>query len=223
MNRKIVSVLIMVAALSGTAFAEWYDNPQVRLALDTSTGMEQTPTLRRSVEAFEESGQEELFGGLHWEIIFGQVGFGMRYMFKTYAATDPLPVTDTTFDNPWWIHWKGDLFLSYHPFAAGAVIDPFVEVGAGHAGQALTSSRNSNHADFSDEEDAEVTNMSIFYFGSVGVAFDLGGFLLGTRVTAFPNGLNSGVPGTDYYGDRRYPLPNYEVGVYCGVALGGHR
>ena len=157
----------------------------------------------------------DALGGWHWEVILNRFGFGMHYAAR-------LLEDELAFAADYSIDWKGDLFLSYHFLGGGATIDPFVEFGWGGAGSARIRSgvdRDCPDLGYRCDEAAAVS-LALFSYSAVGLALDLNGLLVGTRIAWIPSSLATPVPDASI---RRYELPEFEVGLFAGVALGSHR
>jgi hypothetical protein len=63
-----------------------------------------------------------------------------------------------------------------------------------------------------------LTNFSFYPFAAAGLALDLQGFLLGIRLATRP--FAHPIPGTQV---PNYPMRAVQVGLFAGVAMGGHR
>ena len=167
--------------------------------------------------------------GFYWEVLHhSRVGFGNHYL----ARFSRMPSQFDYVDWDWWFDWNGDMFLSFHFFRVGRMVDPFVQVGYGCAGRVRMTEANENywvqdiHGDWyydsvywnPDGDNAAVTNMSLYPFVAAGLALDLRGFLISARVAYRP--FVHPVPGTQF---DNYPLKNLQVALSAGIAFGGHR
>ncbi len=182
-----VTATILAAALAlsaGPAFAG-----SARLTGNYSTA-------RQSIDAFAGPSQPP-FCGVGWELVLGRVGLGGEY--------------DVSFTRPvqgaWWLDWYTQpLFVSWHPFRTGSVVDPFVQAGVGCAGRVFidewTGSAASN------------LQLSIFPFVAGGLALDLSGFLLSGKVAYVP--FMTAPPATVF---SAYPLGNVQVTIAAGIAV----
>ena len=198
-------------------------DPQFRLVYDAAVDFADRPSLADLESSFDNPA--DVFYGVHWEVITGaSVGFGIHTMvrFVGVAATSSAgSVKD------WWLDWNGDLFLSFHPFGGGALIDPFVEIGYGNVGRAQITPGLSGEwvqgADslwyyrWNDQRYEGVTNISLYPFVALGASLDLNGFLIGVRAAYRP--VAHQIPGTQML---NYPLKNIQATVFGGVAFGGH-
>ncbi|MBN1834544.1 MAG: hypothetical protein JW820_01775 [Spirochaetales bacterium] len=216
MKRAIVLVLILAAG-SGLAFA----NGQVRFGLDSAVGMAGDPSFAAVHEAY--AAGSNVLHGLHWEVIHDHIGFGSHALVRF----DQQPVAPEV--DQWSMDWDADLFLSVHLAGVGRLFDPFVELGLGTAGRILLDddadgtwvqdSEGLWHYETGDTPQGDGPQaLSLYPYVAGGLALDLRGLLVGTRVCYRP--WNEAVPATSY---PVYPLTPVQVTLFGGVALGGHR
>ena len=220
MKRTIVLVLCL-AALGGLAAAR----PQFRLAGNIAIEFAQPDaiTVPNVIAAIDT--ESNLMAGLHWEVIFNRSGLGMHYL----ANFDQQPTLDPLMRNAWRLDFNGDLFWSYHLFGGGALFDPFVELGVGNFGRVnLNASAGSWQIGETGEYEYTLStgpgpgalmNMTIYPYVAAGVSLDIRGLLLGATVAYRPP-VAMGIPGTDI---DMYPYKRFQVNLYGGVAIGGHR
>ena len=216
MNRITIAALVLAAGC-GFSFAD----TQVRFGIDTAAMLSSEPSLEAVRDSFAE--RSNVLTGLHWEIIHDQLGYGGHALVRF----DQQPAVAGTYE--WTMDWDGDLFLSLHLAGTGQLLDPFVELGAGSAGRVYLD----DHEDGAWVQDAYgawhyqtdgcpgnegVASLSLFPYVAAGLALDLHGLLVGTRVCYRP--WNEPVPATQY---PVYPLTPVQVTLFGGVALGGHR
>jgi hypothetical protein len=141
-----------------------------------------------------------VFYGVGWEAIFDHIGVGGNYMVRFFE--DGLQQD--------WLDWVSDvLFLSYHFRGAGRTFDPYVSFAVGTAGRGLVEH---------DADQDEPAFLSIFPVLAAGLSLDLHGFLVGGRLSYIPD--VGTVPGSDI---DVYPLDQFQVALYGGIAIGGHR
>jgi hypothetical protein len=213
-----IAIVALVLALSCTvAFAD----TQVRFAIDSAVMINGKPTFGAIHDGFAE--RSNLMNGLHWEIIRDHIGFGGHALVRF----DQQPVAAETYQ--WTMDWDGDLFMSAHLAGVGRLFDPFVELGFGSAGRVYLDDHGDGvwvqdeygmwryETDGYDGSEG-VASLSLYPYIAGGLALDLHGLLLGTRVCYRP--WNEPVPGTQY---PVYPLSPVQVTLFGGVALGGHR
>ena len=220
MQKRLIQMGILLAIMALAATSVMAD-PQVRIAGNVAADFAQRPTLEDVRTGFDDQG--EIFWGLHWEIITDRVGFGWHTLVKFDQVETGLK--DPMYD--WSLDWLGDFYVAYHFFGGGALVDPFLEVGFGNAGRVDIDDDGGTwtkvdgdweyEVDEWDPTEESVMNLGLYPYIGGGVAFDLGGLLLGARVSYRPTVIP--VPATQF---EVYPLTNFQVAVFGGVALGGH-
>jgi hypothetical protein len=205
--KRTVATLIVGAVLVTASFAG-----QFRIAGLALTPVETVP--EESVQGWAELmlPTEDTLTGWQWEVAFRYFGLGMHYGVGFYQ-----PETE----KGWLMDWKGDFFLSYHIMGSGSTVDPFVEVGWGNAGTTTVSSPSRyEYPDWEEEvADGDALELALYTYVAGGVAFDLNGLLLGARVCYYPSSLAEPIPATDI---AMFDLADFDIGVFAGVALGGH-
>jgi hypothetical protein len=216
MKKTIMAALALVLS-AGFGFA----NTQVPLGLDSAVAIPGEPTFAAVHEAFAE--RSNVFGGLHFEVIQDHLGFGSHALVRF----EQQPTAAETYQ--WSMDWDADLFMSVHLAGVGRLLDPFVELGLGSAGRVFLDDNGDGtwvqdqdgywhyETDGTPTGDSLVA-LSLYPYVAGGLALDLHGLLVGTRVCYRP--WNEPVPATRY---PVYPLTPVQVTVFGGVALGGHR
>jgi hypothetical protein len=191
MKRSIA--LVFAILLGFQAFA----HTSVAISGIASVDLSSQLSLDEAVSAFQ---TKDPFCGLGWEVVIDEVGLGGTYLvnfFQTGSAD-------------WWLDWYGEgLYLSYHLFGAGALIDPFVRAGIGCAGRVLLAG---------EPGAAEPLAISIFPFVGAGADVRLGALNLGAAVDYLPR--TSAIPATLI---QAYPLGQFQTSVLAGFKLGGGR
>jgi hypothetical protein len=211
---KRLTLILVVIGIASTPL--WADG-QFRMAGYTATPAEALPDA--SPDAWYEIAipTDQTLTGWYWEVVFDYLGLGMHYGMRFTEA-----VYESEISSEWYMDWKGDFFLSYHILGGGSVIDPFVEFGWGNVGTALIS--NPEYPDYPDWEDevADGTAVALGFYNyfAGGVAVDLNGLLLGAKLSYIPADLNTPIPDPSI---ERYDLAPFEVSLFGGVSLGGHR
>lgn len=206
--KRLLMAITLVGVLTMSAAA----GPQFRAAANVLTPID---TLPLAAPGWYQAAlpTERTMSGWHWEVILDRMGFGMHYAMNVYETPDDF--------YPYALDWKGDLFLSYHPSGGGSVFDPFVEIGWGNAG--TTGIPSVTCAEYPDWKQTarkdEALALALYSYGAVGVALDLNGLLLGARFAYHPQHLVRPVPDPSI---ERYALPEFEFGLFAGVALGSH-
>ncbi|MFW6291419.1 MAG: hypothetical protein ACOC7V_03750 [Spirochaetota bacterium] len=206
MKRTIFLAAMLLTTV--TLFA----GPQFRVAANALTPLETVP---QTVEQWDEAVRpsEQTLTGWHWEVLLDRLGFGMHYGVRFFEREA---------DGPYFVNWKGDFFVSYHPMGGGAPVDPFMEVGWGNVGNARVESvHDDRYPDWEDRvHDGTATELALYTYAAAGLALDLNGLLLGARLAYLPTELANPVP------DRSvgyYDLGEFEFGIFGGVALGSHK
>jgi hypothetical protein len=194
--KRVLIVLVALMMLSVSAFAE----SQVRLTGNLAIDFIDRPSVQDVVQTFQ-SKDQVFFWGVGWEVIFDKTGLGGMYDVNFYEDHE----------TKWWLDWLAEpIYVSYHFFRGGAVIDPFVEFGLGCAGRVFLDNPLS--------ADKDPLYLSLFPTVGAGLSLDLDGFLFGAKLNYVPTLLS--IPVTDI---DHYPLERFQVAVYAGVALGSHR
>ena len=213
------TILVILAVVLGGAVA--FANGQVRFALDSAVGIAGAPTFAAVHDSFAE--RSNVLHGLHFEVIHDHLGFGSHALVRF----DEQPGTAETYQ--WSMDWDADVFMSVHLAGVGRLFDPFVELGLGSAGKVYLDDDGDGTwvqdqdgtwhyvADGTGSGD-QVANLSLYPYIAGGLALDLRGLLVGTRVSYRP--WNEPVPATQY---AVYPLTPVQVTLFGGLALGGHR
>ncbi len=151
--------------------------------------------------------QSELFYGVGWEVIVNHVGIGGNYLVDFYRDEN----------RKWTVDWLAEaIYASYHLFRSGSFIDLFAQAGIGSAGSVYLGRDYYMHG--STDPGYQITLQSltigVFPFVSAGVAFDLSGLLIGTKLTYEP--FIKPPPVTDF---DAYPLKNFQVMIFIGASF----
>jgi hypothetical protein len=211
--------VVLLALLAGAALG--FADTQVRFGIDTAAMLSGNPNFSAVNESFAE--RSNLMNGLHWEIIHDQLGFGGHALVRF----DRQSVDTEAYQ--WTMDWDGDLFVSVHLAGVGRLFDPFLELGFGCAGRVYLDDQGDgvwvqdesgswSYDTVGIEGNDGVIGLSLYPYIGGGLALDLHGLLLGTRVAYRP--WNEPVPGTQF---AVYPLTPFQVTLFGGVALGAHR
>jgi hypothetical protein len=192
---------------------------------------EDPDSLGEVADQYQDSSADRMFSGIEVEIWIGSVGFGGRYVarFDQFEVTDADVRAETGEDTDWWLDQKSDIFLSYHIFGGGALIDPYVRYGVGFAAQI-----DLDNGVYYDEESKEwsssrpdsyvgsdeIRNAAIYQYLGAGLQTNLRGLVIGV-------GLDYTVLNQKVYADGYdwglYPNERFEGRIYGGVAIGGRR
>lgn len=153
--------------------------------------------------------------GFSWEVIINKVGLGGHYgvIFNSYDDMDYPGEVE------WWMDWKGDFFVSGHIFGAEAFIDPFIEIGVGNTGRTYINSTADKYYDYNEynyrnDNESNVTNMSLFPYVAGGVAVNFSGLIFGGKANYIL--ANSAVPGTKF---DIYPMNSTSLTIFAGISL----
>ena len=106
--------------------------------------------------------QANLIPGSYWEVLTGNLGFGMTYLAKFSRQESIL----AEIDYKWYLDWIGSADLRYH-FLKGVPLDPFAEAGFGCAGRVEIT--HYGEYDLGDERDP----LHLSLFGQVGCGLAL--------------------------------------------------
>ncbi len=189
-----ITVAILAATLGGVgapAFAGSF-----HLTGGVSADYLRGPDAQQIIDSFASPSQPP-FSGVGWEVIIGKVGFGGEYDANFIRSSQ----------GTWWVDWYTQpLFVSWHPFRTGSVLDPFVQAGLGSAGRAFMGQWMGSVSDN--------MRISVFPFVAGGLALDLSGVLLSGKVSYAP--FMSPPPGTAF---SDYPLGNVQVTLGAGIAI----
>ncbi len=194
-TRAFTITVAILAATLGAIGAPGFAG-SLHLTGGVSTDYLRGPNAQQIIDSFASPSQPP-FSGVGWEVIIGKVGFGGEYDASFIRAGQ----------GTWWVDWYAQpLFLSWHPFRAGSVLDPFVQAGLGSAGRAFVGDWAGNLS--------SNLYISIFPFVAGGLALDLSGFLLSGKVSYAP--FMSPPPGTVF---NDYPPGNVQVTFAAGIAI----
>jgi hypothetical protein len=219
--KRLAFAMLVPAFVLGAAGV--FANSQVRLGLSSAVQLPGGLSFETVHDSFAE--RSGVFHGLFFEVVQDHIGVGMHGLVRF----DRLAVEPGI--EQWQMDWDGDLFVGLHLAGVGRLFDPFVELGVGSAGRVNLEDREGGTwvqddagvwhylpAGSTDSASQALTNLSVFPYVAGGLALDLRGLLLGTRVCYRP--WNDPVPGTDF---ATYPLPPFQVTLFGGLALGGRR
>jgi hypothetical protein len=218
MKRTTLCILMLAAAVVCV-----FGNTQIRLTFESATELSGELSLDSAVKGFAD--YDNLFSGIHWELIHDHVGYGLRGLVRFQHE----PGETQTYD--WSMDWDGELHLGLHFLGAGRLLDPFVELGLGSAGRVLLGGGDAGTwvqaesgewhyvpSEADPERRAGLQSMSLFPVVAAGLALDLRGVLVGARVS-YRLG-NEPVPATQF---PPSPLSPLQVSLFGGCAFGGHR
>ena len=198
MNSRFATIGIVAGLLFGGA-ALATAHPLVRLTGVLGTQFAERPAVEEVVDAFAED-TELMLWGAGWEVIIDHIGLGADYLVSFHSMED----------GSRWLDWYGHgLVVNYHPFRPGFFIDPFVGFGVAAAGRL--------NMDDAPPEGIDELYLSLFPVVSAGLALDLDGFVVSSRLSYTPT--LSPPPGTDF---QNYPLERFQVTLAMGVTLGRH-
>ena len=181
MKHTIIAAMILAATVSTIGAS-----PQLRFAASARTPLAAIPSEPVGWrQAFEPN--ELTTTGWHWEVILRHVGFGMHYGHHG----DNVLIVDSGSTR---VVRHSDIYVSYHALGTRRGLDPFVEAG------------------FSNQTSVDASTVRIDSRGYVsgGLAVNLHGLLIGTRLAWYPTGRPT---------DGSY----HDLSVFAGVALGGSR
>jgi hypothetical protein len=192
MKRKCFVLALVLVALSSPGFAG-----AVHLTGDLSADFLGAASAEQIISAFS-VGNQPLFAGFGWEVILDRVGFGGDLMVNFFRDTA----------GSWWLDWYAPaLYLSFHPLGANWILDPFIQVGAGCAGQVLL--------DRTCMPDNPNLSLSLFPFVAAGLALNLDGLLLSAKAAYTP--YKAPVPVTSI---PAMDLGLLQVSLSAGLSLG---
>ena len=191
---------LIVAAVFFAFLLPTFAGSQVRLTGNLTLDFVERPSVQQVVDSFNNKDQI-FFWGFGWEVVFDKIGLGGTYDVNFYED----------YESNWWLDWLSEpIYISYHLFGGGAFLDPFVEIGVGCAGRVFLDSALSPAMD--------PLYLSLFPMIGAGLALDLDGLLFGSKLTYAPTMASLPVTGID-----DYPLKQFQVTLFAGIALGSHR
>jgi hypothetical protein len=193
---KTKALACMLAAfLAPSVFAA----PKLSLTGDIAAGFSGMPSVEEAFLNLTENPNP--LWGTGWEITSRRFGFGGAYMVNFSREGS----------SPWALDWYAEaLYMSYHVFGGGAFLDPFIQAGVGCAGRVML--RDHGYCDYGYTGDLM---LSLFPYVGGGLALNLEGFTIGTKVSYIP--FDTPVPATWIPG---YPVDPFQVSVFAGVTLG---
>lgn len=198
MGKKSV-LLVLILALSATlTFAESF-----RMGFSAGVELWNRPTYQDILMEFDS--QANLVPGWYWEVLIGNVGFGMSSLLKF----ERIPAALDGLNYLWYLDWIASWDLRYH-FFRSFPLDPFLEAGFGSAGR----------VDITDYEEHGLPGienpLALSLFGQVGggLALRLHGIHAGARLLwRFLNGVP---PATQF---EPYPLKNFRFDLFGGFSF----
>jgi hypothetical protein len=195
MRKKMLLILVVLLLGTSSLFAEKF-----RLGGVGAIEMFDSPVNMFSEKNFNNN--FEVYPGLYWEVMPGNLGFGMTYLGKFDRRSGTLPGVDYE----WYFDWIGTWDFRYH-FIKDRLLDPFVEAGIGNAGRVDITDYGPGHDD--EREELIISN-----FGQVGggLAFNLQEFHIGAK--AIIRFLNKPLPATQF---QPYPLKNFNLSIFGGA------
>jgi hypothetical protein len=194
-------VLILLLAVLVPSFSEPTENRIVGFA---AVPFFDAPKASEVIDALADA-RSDIFYGLGWEYIFDRIGFGGNFGVNF--------IRDDSMD--WSAEWYGEaIYVSYHLFGAGAFFDLFGQMGLGSAGSVQLGKAKINE----DTDASTLLTIGIFPFVSIGCAFNLHGFIIGTKLNYTP--FISPPPATDF---NEYPLKRVQAIVFIGISTDGQK
>lgn len=196
---------------------------------------------------YQDTDDNDMFGGFEGEIWFDRFGFGLRHAGRfeqrevEVVDEDDLPATTSTRD-AWWYDGRTDLFAAFHFFDGGSLFDPYIRYGVGFASRTFLNSGfgydrdrdiwttaeapddsddDDDDDDYDDDYDDDHSHEQIV---SAGMYQYLGAGLqcnlsgLVLGVGVNYNILHQRYDQGDYEWDA-YPVTRFEARVYGGVAF----
>jgi hypothetical protein len=193
MKLKAFVLALALAPLSLPAFAG-----AVHLTTDFSSDFPPGTPAQQMIASFAVADQP-LLSGFGWEVIPDRMGFGGDYQVS--FSQDAL--------SGWWLDWYSPaLYLSYHPLGARRFLDPSFAVGMGCAGRVSLSG-------MPEPTGYRSLSIAVFPFVAAGLALNLDGLLLGTKITYTPYAAK--IPVTAI---PAYPLGTFQLTFSAGISLG---
>lgn len=195
MKYKIITILLFVI-MTGLLSAEVF-----RIGGIGAIELMNNPINEDNRQVFD--GDADIIPGLYWEVILGQLGFGMTYLVDFTHINSELP--DLEYE--WYFDWIGSWDFRYH-ILGNFAIDPFLEFGLGCAGRVDISDYEGNNGL------RDPLQLSLFTQGGGGAALRLENFHIGGKLLYRIS--NSPVPATQF---ETYPLKNFQLAFFGGFSI----
>jgi hypothetical protein len=194
--KKNISLLLLLLMFTGMLSAEIF-----RIGGIGAMELMNNPIHEENRQEFD--GEVDIIPGIYWEVILGQIGFGMTYMGDFTSLKSELP----QIEYEWYFDWIGSWDFRYH-ILGNFVLDPFLEFGLGSAGRVDISDYEGN------DELRDPLQLSLFTQAGGGVSVKLDTFHLGGKLLYRIS--NSPVPATQF---DMYPLKNFQLAFFGGFSI----
>jgi hypothetical protein len=205
MNTKedIMRIFISIAMIVMIAFPAFSD-VEIRAGAGTSVTFVELPDFDGVVRAMASPGAK-MYYGVGWEVIFDRIGVGGNYFVDF----------DRDANKVWSVEWLTEaLYVSYHLFGAGSFFDLFGNAGIGCSG----SIRLDNSYYSADMIISDGLLISLYPFFDTGIAFNLGGVVVGAKVGYVPWMSPPPVSPID-----QYPMNNFNVSIFIQASFMARR
>ena len=194
--KRIFLILLLLFILTGLLSAEVF-----RIGGIGAMELMNNPIDKENRQEFD--GEIYIIPGLYWEVILGQIGFGMTYLGDFTSVTSESP--DLEYE--WYFDWIGSWDFRYH-ILGNFAIDPFLEFGLGSAGRVDISDYEGN------DDLRDPLQLSLFTQGGGGAALRLDNFHIGGKLLYRIS--NSPIPATQF---ETYPLKNFQLAFFGGFSI----
>ncbi len=200
---RTAAVLLALTIIAPACFADCEDDPGTVFTLSGTSAIDfaTLPYMEHEYRGYDDLDQP--LWGIGWEVVLQRIGLGGTYMVS-------FSHDDRGKDLLNW-YCQG-FFISYHFLGGGAFLDPFIQVGAGCAGQARL------HGSRDEDDDRHLSgspvSLALFPHLSAGVALDLDGFTFGGKVNYVP--FQADLP-TNIHPQ---PVGSFQVQIFAGVTFG---
>jgi hypothetical protein len=197
MRKRMILILVVLLCGTSSLFAEKF-----RLGAVGGIELFDSPVNMIAEKNFNDN--FEVYPGLYWEVVPGNLGFGMTYLGKFDRQATTLP----GLDYQWHFNWIGTFDFRYH-FIKDSLLDPFIEAGIGNAGRVDITAYGPGYEN--EQDDLIISN-----FGQAGggLAFNLKDFHVGAKVLV--RFLNRPLPATQF---DAYPLKNFNLSIFGGASF----
>ena len=212
--KRVILAVLMIAAVCGPAMAESF-------RIGGIAGFDVLESRSEDAVHMELEGNS-LMPGWYFEVMPGQLGFGMTNLvkFSRHHYEAPASVVEKDEVYTWYFDWIAPLELRYHVLAEH-VVDPFIGVGFGSAGRVKISPEDEHELDVRDDErvgeaEGEEDLVSLSLFGEIGagIGLRLEGLHLGAKASY--RFSESPIPATEI---PSYPLRQFHVGFFAGLSF----
>lgn len=233
--RPLLVTTILLALTFGYVFA---DTGGQIVGFAAAALVENPSSVEDLPQEYQNTDDEDLFGGIEGEIWFDRFGFGLRHAGRfdllrvEVLDEDDDPVTTST-KEAWWYDAQTDLFAAFHLFGGGSFIDPYLRYGVGFAARyslnenfgfdrerevwtTAEAPRDSDDDNDSDHSYDRVESAGMYQYIGGGIQCNLSGLVLGVGVNY--NVLHQRYGSSDYEWEI-YPASRFEARVYGGVAF----